>query len=275
MKPASFDYLRPDSPEEALAALAEAGEEARLLAGGQSLMAMLNMRLVQPALLIDIGRLAALDAIRLEADALAVGAAVTQGTLERRAGLAEEVPLLAELLPFLGHYQTRNRGTVCGSIAHADPSAELPLALVALEGSVTLRSARRRRTLAAAEFFAGMLTTARRADEMVEAVRFPRRRAGAGYAFREVALRHGDFALCAVAAIAEEKRLRLAVGGVADRPVARDLPLLDGAALDDALNDFAWALGGSDDAHASARYRRTLVRKLGRAALEEARCRRA
>ena len=275
MKPAAFDYLRPDSPEEALAALAEAGEEARLLAGGQSLMAMLNMRLVQPALLIDIGRLAALDAIRLEADALAVGAAVTQGTLERRASLAEEVPLLAEMLPFLGHYQTRNRGTVCGSIAHADPSAELPLALVALEGSVTLRSARRRRTLAAAEFFAGMLTTARRADEMVEAVRFPRRRAGAGYAFREVALRHGDFALCAVAAIAEEKRLRLAVGGVADRPVARDLPLLDGAALDDALNDFAWALGGSDDAHASARYRRTLVRKLGRAALEEARCRRA
>lgn len=275
MKPAAFDYLRPESPEEALAALAEAGEEARLLAGGQSLMAMLNMRLVQPALLIDIGRLAALDAIRLEADALVVGAAVTQGALERRASLAEEVPLLAELLPFLGHYQTRNRGTVCGSIAHADPSAELPLALVALEGSVTLRSARRRRTLAASDFFAGMLTTARRGDEMVEAVSFPRRRAGAGYAFREVALRHGDFALCAVAAAADAKRLRLAVGGVADRPVARDLPLLEGSALDDALNDFAWALGGSDDAHASARYRRALVRKLGRAALQEARCRRA
>ncbi len=275
MKPAAFDYLRPDSPEEALAALAEAGEEARLLAGGQSLMAMLNMRLVQPALLIDIGRLATLDTIRLEADALVVGAAVTQGALERRASLAEEVPLLAELLPFLGHYQTRNRGTVCGSVAHADPSAELPLALVALEGSVTLRSARRRRTLAAGDFFAGMLTTARRGDEMVEAVSFPRRRAGAGYAFREVALRHGDFALCAVAAAADAKRLRLAVGGVADRPVARDFPLLEGSALDDALNDFAWALGGSDDAHASARYRRALVRKLGRAALQEARCRRA
>jgi 2-furoyl-CoA dehydrogenase FAD binding subunit len=274
MKPAAFDYLRPDSAEEALAALAEAGEEARLLAGGQSLMAMLNMRLVQPALLIDIGRLAALDTIRLDGDALVVGAAATQGALERRASLAEEVPLLAELLPFLGHYQTRNRGTVCGSIAHADPSAELPLALVALEGAVTLRSARRRRTLAAGDFFAGMLTTARRGDEMVEAVSFPRRRAGTGYAFREVALRHGDFALCAVAAVADARRLRLAVGGVADRPVARDFPLLEGSALDDALNDFAWALGGSDDAHASARYRRSLVRKLGRAALEEAKCRR-
>ncbi len=119
-----------------------------------------------------------------------------------------------------------------------------------------------------------MLTTARRSDEMVEAVRFPRRRAGAGYAFREVALRHGDFALCAVAAIADDNGLRLAVGGVADRPVARDFPLLEGGALDDALNDFAWALGGGDDAHASARYRRSLVRKLGRAALEEAKCRR-
>lgn len=274
MKPAAFDYLRPESPEEALAALAEAGEEARLLAGGQSLMAMLNMRLVQPSLLIDIGRLAALDMIRLESDALIVGAAVTQAALERRASLAEEVPLLAELLPFLGHYQTRNRGTVCGSIAHADPSAELPLALVALEGAVMLRSAKRRRTLAAADFFAGLLTTARRPDEMIEAVRFPRRRPGAGYAFREMALRHGDFALCAVAAIADGRGLRLAVGGVADRPVARDFPLLEGGDLDDALNDFAWALGGSDDAHATARYRRSLVRKLGRAALEEAQCRR-
>jgi 2-furoyl-CoA dehydrogenase FAD binding subunit len=273
MKPAAFDYLRPASPEEALAALDEAGEEARLLAGGQSLMAMLNMRLVQPALLIDIGGLAALDFVRLEKDALTIGAAVTQGALERRASLAEEVPLLALALPLLGHYQTRNRGTVCGSIAHADPSAELPLALVALEGAVMLRSAKRRRMLAAADFFAGMLTTARRPDEMVEAVRFPRR-AGAGYAFREMALRHGDFALCAVAAIADGESLRLAVGGVADRPVARGFPLLEGAALDDALNDFAWALGGGDDTHASARYRRSLVRKLGRAALEEAKCQR-
>ncbi|HXZ01072.1 MAG TPA: FAD binding domain-containing protein [Stellaceae bacterium] len=274
MKPAAFDYLRPESPEEALAALAEAGEEARLLAGGQSLMAMLNMRLVQPALLIDIGALAALDFIRLEKDALVIGAAATQGALERRASLAGEVSLLAELLPFLGHYQTRNRGTVCGSIAHADPSAELPLALVALEGMVMLRSARRRRTLAAADFFTGLLSTARRSDEMIEAVRFPRRRPGTGYAFREMALRHGDFALCAVAVIADGKGFRLAVGGVADRPVARDFPLLEGGALDDALNDFAWALRGSDDAHASARYRRSLVRKLGRAALEEAKCRR-
>jgi 2-furoyl-CoA dehydrogenase FAD binding subunit len=274
MKPAPFDYLRPDSVEEALAALAESGDEARLLAGGQSLMAMVNMRLVQPALLIDIARLAALDQVQLDSDALVIGAAVTQAALERRATLAEEVPLLALALPWVGHFQTRSRGTICGSLAHADPSAELPLVLLALGGEVMLRSARGRRRLSAASFFTGMLTTARHGDEMIEAARFPRRRPGTGYAFREMALRHGDFALCAVAAVASASGLRLAVGGVADAPTARDWPLLEGSALDEALNDFAWELGGSDDAHASARYRRSLVRKLGRTALEEALCRR-
>src|SRR5215469_8447364 len=145
MKPAEFDYLRPDSVEEALAALSERGEEARLPAGGQSLMAMLNMRLVEPRLLIDIARLGALDYVHAEGGALSIGAAVTQGALQSRAALASEVPLLACVLPWVGHYQTRNRGTVCGSIAHADPSAELPLALVALNGEVVLRSARARR----------------------------------------------------------------------------------------------------------------------------------
>jgi 2-furoyl-CoA dehydrogenase FAD binding subunit len=270
MKPAAFDYLRPETPEEALAALTEAGDEARLLAGGQSLIAMLNMRLVEPALVIDIAGLAALDRIVLERDALVIGAAATQGALETRPDLAENLPLLAEVLPWIGHYQTRNRGTICGSIAHADPSAELPLVLVALGGDVLLRSARARRRVAAHDFFRGTLTTARRPDEMIEAVRFPRRRPGTGYAFREMALRHGDFALCAVAALATKSGFRLAVGGVADRPVARDFPRLAAAALDDALNDFAWELRGSDDAHASAHYRRSLVRKLGREALREA-----
>jgi 2-furoyl-CoA dehydrogenase FAD binding subunit len=270
MKPAPFDYLRPDTPEEALAALAAEGEGARLLAGGQSLMAMLNMRLVEPALLIDIARISALDHIRLERGALTVGAAVTQAMVEARPSLAEEVPLLAKILPWIGHYQTRNRGTVCGSIAHADPSAELPLCLMALGGEVMLRSSRARRTVGAEAFFMGMLSTARRPEEMVEAVRFPCRTPQTGYAFREVALRHGDFALCAVAAIAHGKGLRIAVGGVADRPVARDFPLLEGDALDDALNELAWELGASDDAHATAQYRRTLVRRIGRAVVEEA-----
>ncbi|HUK10200.1 MAG TPA: FAD binding domain-containing protein [Stellaceae bacterium] len=270
MKPAEFDYLRPDNVEEALAALSEMGGEARLLAGGQSLMPMLNMRLIQPKLLIDIACLHALDDVRDEGGVLAIGAAVTQGTLELRATLATEVPLLARALPWVGHYQTRNRGTVCGSIAHADPSAELPLVLAALGGEVVLRSARTRRVLSAYDFFTGMLSTARHADEMVEAARFPIAKPGTGFAFREVALRHGDFALCAVAAVANPQNLRIAVGGVADRPVARDYPRLAGDALDDALNDLAWDLGAGSDAHASAQYRRTLVRRVGRAVAEEA-----
>ncbi|HYM31160.1 MAG TPA: FAD binding domain-containing protein [Candidatus Cybelea sp.] len=270
MKPPPFAYLRPETPEEALAALASEADSALLLAGGQSLMAMLNMRLAQPSLLIDIGSLGALSYVRISGGALAVGAASTQSALEHRSGLVGEAPLLAQALPHLGHYQTRNRGTVCGSIAHADPSGELPLCLVALKGEVALRSVRERRIVQAEQFFLGALSTTRRPDEMIEEARFPLRRKGEGHAFRELSMRQGDFAICAVAASATADGLRLAVGGVADRPVARDWPLLEGGTLDDALSDFAWDLEARDDMHASARYRRMLVRKLGRAALEEA-----
>jgi 2-furoyl-CoA dehydrogenase FAD binding subunit len=180
-------------------------------------------------------------------------------------------PLLAKALPYLGPPATRNRGTVCGSVAHADPSAEIPLCLVALEGEVVLRSARRRRTVAAETFFIGPLTTLRNPDEMIEAVRFRLPKPGAGYAFREVAMRHGDFAITACAAVVDADRIRLAVGGVGDRPVAKNWPLLKDDALDDALNAFAWELGGDDDQHATARYRRDLVRRVGRLVIEEAR----
>jgi 2-furoyl-CoA dehydrogenase FAD binding subunit len=271
MKPASFDYLRPETPEEALEALRQHGDEARILAGGQSLMVLLNMRLARPSLLVDIARLEALARCRSEDGALVVGAAVTQAALEERPSLKDEAPLVAQALPLLGHYQTRNRGTVCGSIAHADPSAELPLCLLALEGEVVLRSHGARRTVPAEQFFLGFLSTARRDDEMIEAVRFPLPRAGVGSAFREVAQRHGDFALVACAALVRAEGIRFAVGGVASQPVALDWPALDGTALDDALSEFAWALEASDDAHASARYRRELVRRLGRVVIEEAR----
>lgn len=271
MKPAPFDYLRPASLDEALAALAEQGEEARVLAGGQSLMPILNMRLAQPGLLVDISGLEALAFVRVERGALTVGAAVTQAALERRPTLAEEVPLVAAALPWVGHYQTRSRGTVCGSVAHADPTAELPLCLVALRGEVLLRSSRARRAVSAEAFFRGTFATARREDEIVEAVRFPLREPDAGWAFREVSERHGDFALVACAAVARPGVIRLAVAGLADRPVARDWPDLGGSELDDALNAFAWDLGGGSDHRAPARYRRELLRRVGRAVIEEAR----
>jgi 2-furoyl-CoA dehydrogenase FAD binding subunit len=239
-------------------------------------MAMLNMRLARPELLVDIGGLAALAHCRVEERRLVVGAAVTQAALAARASLAQEAPLLALMLPWVGHYQTRTRGTVCGSIAHADPSAELPLALLALEGDVVLRSSRERRIVASEDFFRGVLTTARRDDELIESVRFPRHTAGAGVAFREVSQRHGDFALVACAAVAAPERIRFAVAGAAPRPMARDWPAaLDGAALADALADFAAALDPSGDLHASAGYRRALVPRLGAGVIAEARrCRR-
>ncbi|CAO3441100.1 FAD binding domain-containing protein [Azospirillum endophyticum] len=273
MKPASFDYLRPATVAEALAALATGGDDARVIAGGQSLMPMLNMRLVQPRLLIDLGRLEELRTLRAENGWLTVGAAVTQAEVLARPTLAREVPLLAAALPWVGHFQTRNRGTLCGSVAHADPSAETPLCLVATGGEVVLRNLRRRRTVAAADFFLGPLTTVKAADEIVECVRFPLARPGSGHAFREQSMRHGDFAITACAATVDGRVASLAVGGVGDRPSLRSWPLVDGGLppdLDDALNAFAWDLGGDDDQHATARYRRDLVRRIGRTVLEEA-----
>lgn len=270
MKPARFDYLRADSAEEAVAALAEAGDEARLLAGGQSLMPMLNMRMAQPEILVDIGAIAALQRIETAEGKIGVGAGVTQAALERHATLDRNAPLIAAALPHLGHFQTRNRGTVCGSLAHADPSAELPLCLVALGGEVVLRSARGQRVVAAEDFLVGALTTACAADEMIVEARLPLATPGAGYAFNEVSLRHGDFAIASVAAIATRDSVRIAVGGVADRAEARDWPELDGSALDDALNAFAWELEARDDPQASARYRRDLVRRIGRRTVMEA-----
>jgi 2-furoyl-CoA dehydrogenase FAD binding subunit len=268
MKPAAFDYVRAETLEEALWILASEGDDAQIIAGGQSLMAMLNTRLAKPEVLIDIMRLKQLDQIEATAAAVMVGAAVRQRTLLGWPALADKLNLVALALPWTGHAQTRSRGTICGSIAHADPSAEMPLALLALGGEVHLRSARRQRKLAAGEFFTGMMSTARSADEMIEAVSFPTL-GGARCAFREVARRHGDFAIVACAAVADKTGVRFAVGGVADMAAVRDWPRLDGSALDDALNAFAYELDARDDVHATARYRRDLVRLIGRDLVRE------
>jgi 2-furoyl-CoA dehydrogenase FAD binding subunit len=228
------------------------------------------MRLARPGVVIDIMHVKELQQIKNGGDALQIGAAVRQLELERLPDLARQQKLLAAALPWVGHAQTRSRGTICGSIAHADPSAELPLVLLALEGEVHLCSHRRRRRLRAEAFFTGMMETARQDDEMIEAVSLPAARPGHGYAFREVARRHGDFAIVACAAVVDAVSARLAVGGVADRPVARNLPLPGKSALDEALDAFAWDLDARDDLHATAAYRRELVRRVGRAVIEEA-----
>jgi 2-furoyl-CoA dehydrogenase FAD binding subunit len=268
MKPAAFDYVRAESLDEALDVLRNEGGDARIIAGGQSLMPMLNMRLARPRILVDIMRLKELRRIEPREGKIAVGAAVRQAELLEWPSLDRELRLLSLALPWTGHVQTRSRGTICGSIAHADPSAEMPVALVALDGEIVLRNARKRRRVAARDFFLGVMATDRNDDELIEAVEFPmtnRRRCG----FREVARRHGDFAIVACAAVTTGRGVRLAVGGVADMPVAREFDGLEGSALDDALNAFAWELDARDDLHATARYRRDLVRIIGRELIAE------
>ncbi len=268
MKPAAFDFVRAESLDEALDVLRNEGSDARIIAGGQSLMPMLNMRLAKPRILVDIMRLDELRKIEPKQGRIVIGAAVRQASLLEWPSLDRELKLLSLALPWTGHVQTRSRGTICGSIAHADPSAEVPLALLALGGEILLRSARKRRRVAAPDFFQGVMATDRRDDELIEAVEFPAS-SDRRCAFREVARRHGDFAIVACAAVATGRGVRLAVGGVADMPVAREFDALEGGAIDDALNAFAWDLDARDDFHATARYRRDLVRMIGRELIVE------
>jgi 2-furoyl-CoA dehydrogenase FAD binding subunit len=268
VKPRPFTYIRPDSVAEAVAVLARYGDSARVLAGGQSLVAMLNLRLVEAAALIDISRLQELADLRVTGDILEVGAAVTQNRLLAWPDLGRRLPLLARMLPWVGHFQTRNRGTVCGSLAHADPSSELPLALAILGGDVVLRSKRGTRTLTAAQFQTGVLSTAREPDELIVAARFPLDRSDRA-AFREVSRRHGDFAIVAVGAFRKDaSTVRLGVGGAADRPVVADIA--PDHAIPEQIEQLVWQLGGLEDIHATPQLRRDLIRGLAPAVIAEA-----
>ena len=201
MKPPPFTYHAPADVDEALAALDDLGEEGKVLAGGQSLIPLLNMRLAVPAHLVDISRIAALDAIDVTADVVTVGAAVRHTTLEHHDDAAHAVPLLRQALRHVAHPVIRNRGTVCGSIAHADPAGELTAVLALLGG--TVRVARRgtdARDVAARDFFVAPLESSLRPGELVTSARFPRPSPGTGSAFVELARRHGDYALCGIAA---------------------------------------------------------------------------
>lgn len=274
MKPAPFDYVRAQTLDEIHAILAAEGSDAVVMAGGQTLMPLLSMRMARPVTVLDIMHVAALRGIEPSDHATTVRAGVRQAELLAWPELATAQPLLALMLPWVGHAQTRARGTVCGSAALADPSAEIPLAMVALRGTIVLSSKRGRREIGAEDFFNGLMSTDRADDEVVEAIRLPSAVRGAGHGFVEFARRHGDFAIVACAAIATADSVRLAVGGVADHATARDFPVLDGDAWDDALAAFAGDLDARDDLHASAEDRRTLVRHLGRQSIAEAlRCR--
>jgi CO/xanthine dehydrogenase FAD-binding subunit len=273
MKPVAFEYCRPDTLGEALDILAERREAAAVLAGGMTLGPMLNLRMVRPKTLIDISRLAGLDGIELRGDRVVTGATVIQADALDSPLVRRELPLLALALPWVGHFQTRNAGTIGGSVAHADPSAEIPLCLVVSDASVVLRGKRRERRVAARAFFTGALSTLRQPDEMVVAIDWPRTAADAGCAFEEIAQRHGDFAIAAAGC---ELRLdgagciaglALGLGGVEDRPIAVDTAAFvgrpaDAAAAKAIARHAAQSVDPMDDRGASADYRRALSQVL-------------
>ncbi len=184
MKPVAFDYHRPNTVAEAVALLADMREQADVLAGGMTLGPMLNMRLVRPRAVVDITRIESLRTIIIKGNMVVTGACVVQSDALRSELVARELPLLTLALPLVGHFQTRNRGTLGGSVAHADPSAEIPLALVASGGTVVLQSRRRERRVPAGEFFLGALATARQPDELIIALEWPRTAVGGGLRLR-------------------------------------------------------------------------------------------
>jgi CO/xanthine dehydrogenase FAD-binding subunit len=282
MKPAPFDYIRPDSLAEVCELLA-ADEDARLIAGGQTLVPMLAMRLARPAKLIDIQRLPELAGIREQAGSIVVGATTRQAQAERDPVIRASVPMLAQVLPWVGHPPTRNRGTIGGSIANADPSAEIPLVAVTLGAEIMLSATAGPTSMPADDFFIGPMLTAIGQGDCVSAIRFPvwpHRRIGVG--FLEISARRSDFAFVAAAAqvaLDEEGRcieLALGVGGVGDRPLRLDVSSLVGTKLDaasasDAVNAASANMDANSDLHASASYRRRVAVTLCIRALEQAR----
>ena len=281
MKPPAFRYERPATLSEALALLAEHGDEARPLAGGQSLVPMLNLRLSAPAVVVDLNALPGLDGLAVADGALAVGALTRQRTLELSPEAAA-IGALADGLPLVGHVATRNRGTVGGSVAHADPAAELPLALLALGGSVVVEGPERRREISAGHLFAGFLTTTLQPGELVVEVRFPAPRPHEASAIVEVAQRHGDFPLAAIAVwlrLDDEGRIaaaRLAAGAVADRPLLLSEAanaLVAGAGPDEVGRIAAAEMDPAGSLHAPADYQRHLVGVLVGRAVARARAR--
>ena len=284
MKPAPFAYHRPETVDEALALLAAHGPGTKPLAGGQSLIPAMNFRLARPAVLVDLNRIAALASVREETDALRIGAMTRQRTVERDPLVRRRAPLLAEALPHVAHAQIRNRGTLGGSVAHADPAGEIPAVLLALEARFDLRGPGGTRTVPAERFFTGLFETALAPAELLIGIAIPAMRARTGWAFLEVARRHGDYALAGVAATVTLddagrcREARIALLGVGEGPVLarRAAKSLAGEPpTDKLLREAAGAAAAKDidppgDIHASAAYRRQLVAVLTRRALERA-----
>ena len=284
MKPPRFQYCAPDMLDEALALLDQYGEDAKILAGGQSLIPLLNMRLAGSAYLIDINHLTELNYVEAEDGYLAIGATVRQRQVERLPLVHKEHPLLVEVIKHIGHTQIRNRGTIVGSVAHADPAAELPALLACLNGEAVAQSTHGERIIKAEEFFTGYLSTSLMPGEMLTEVRFPWIPPQSGWAFMEFARRSGDYALVGAAATVTPSldddcmAAHLAFLGISGYPVrAGEVEqLLIGTSMDEQTLNHAAALAQTlvsddmEDVHATVDYRRALTAELTKRVLKTA-----
>ena len=284
MKPARFDYFAPTEIQEAVSLLEEYGDNAKVLAGGQSLMPLLNMRLSRPSVIVDINRIDEMAYVEENPDGgLRIGALTRQRTLERLPLVKERIPLLAAAIPYIGHFQIRNRGTVGGSIAHADPSGELPAMSVALGAEFILTGTAGQRTVKVEDFFLTYFTTALEPTELFTEIRIPPWPSGAGWGFEEVSRRQGDFALAGVAATVQLDgngtctNASIAVFGVGDTPVRADRAedalsgrRIDAKALEEMAKLVSEDLEPDSDIHASAEYRKEVGGVMARRAVQAA-----
>ena len=285
MKPAAFEYVRPGSLNEALQALSYHANNAKILAGGQSLVPMMNLRMVHPAVIIDINRVPGLDGIHIDGKELVVGALARHSTLRESPIVATHCPLMSEAYQYVAHKPVRNRGTLGGNISHADPASEMPAVLLATDSTIVVQSAKGQRKIAAANFFLGLMQTALQTGEMVTEIRIPVAPTNQGWAFEEAANRKGDFAMAAVGATLTLSggicsQAAIAVAGMSERATRLSAleVLLERQALDDGLIMRAALLAKNSvnpdsSYHADADFKRDLAEALTERALKNARAR--
>ena len=263
MKPPSFDYVQPETINETLTILEYYRDEAQILAGGQSLVSMLNMRLIKPKVLVDINFIKDTAYFNLTNQSICIGPNYRQLDIEMRKETKLDSPLIYQAIPYVGHVQHRARGTIVGSICHGDPTSELPLCFLALKGKITLNSKNNVRKVKADDFYLGPLLTAKESNELATEIELPVSKKDTGYAFDEVSEKFGDFAIASFACVSNKDIIRFAVGGVSDRPIAIEWDNVNNIDLNEKLNEFAWTLDIEDNQHTSARYKRDLIRNCG------------
>jgi 2-furoyl-CoA dehydrogenase FAD binding subunit len=270
MKSAPFVMHQANSQADIVNLLDQYGDDARIIAGGQTLVPVLAMRVASPDHLIDINKVVELKNFGVSGDVLLVGSGVSQAALEKWSDLDKTQPLLSMMFPWIAHAPIRNRGTVCGSIAHADPSAELVLGLAVLEGSVTLVSKKKKRIVQAKDFFLGALQTCRQSNEFIESVQFPIRGHDARFGFAEYGYRHGDFAVVAVAVIQEGNSWTVGFGGIDDTARVYKCVANSINEIGQFIDDLASETEVREDPTATSGLRRHLMRSLGKRACQQA-----